>query len=99
MRHRDALDPEALRGHAIHFDGCAGMARNLCKEQLRRGGVELADLVDNIHRALCAWSDAWGNEAANSVTKLVMIEASEGGVVTRTFALLARAYYSPKFQL
>jgi hypothetical protein len=99
VRYHHLLDPAHLRGQLLSLDCCETSARNVCKHRLAEESILLVEVQDYLHKAFTTWCDDWGKNVCNSVTKLVMMESLVGGACVRHFALLARATFSPKFQM
>jgi hypothetical protein len=100
IRHTNVVHPSDMVGDDLNFDSCFQSLRNVCRLELARESQDLADYQDRLHFCFNAWSDAWGKDVANSVTKLMMVEGvRRGGGHARFFALLVKAGYNPKYQL
>lgn len=94
-----AAQKEALKRYVARYENINFERQDLQEVAL----LECAEL-NKFHKLVEQWCDDWGKEVCNSVTKVVMTEfhvagepeADEPTLHARRFALLVRAFYSPK---
>lgn len=101
IRHGDTIPAHCLRGQCVNCSCCAASARNVCRQGLASKPAGLQATHSTLVKAMEHWADDWGKEECNHVKKLVMFHLADldGARCVRMFALMSRAFMSPKFSL
>lgn len=100
VRHGDVKPPEDMRGGDLQLGCCQTSVRNVCVASLRAESEAAAKVYQQALASLTGCADFWGKVKCNKVEALLMIRISDSsGVVSSHFALMVRAWFSPKWHL
>lgn len=100
IRHADAKANDELSGGSLQVSCCSSSVRNVCRFRLMQSGAELLEMHEHVARTLSFCADKWGKARSNVVRAVLMIETQvPSGPIKHRFALLVRAWFSPKYQL
>lgn len=100
VRHSDAMDAGAMRGGALQVSCCAASVRNCCKAKLGAEDGRLVSLQADIAQSINRCADKWGKTKCNSVSVLLESKcAPSSGPPVHLYAVCARAWFNPKYQL
>lgn len=100
VRHGDVKPPEDMRGGDLQLGCCPTSVRNVCVASLRAESEAAAKVYQQALASLTGCADFWGKVKCNKVEALLMIRISDSsGVVSSHFALMVRAWFSPKWHL
>lgn len=100
VRHADILPGDQMQGNNLQFACCATSTQKVCKRRLLDESRDLACLQGEVSRALNHRADCWGKDRCNAVTALLAVECTSAtGSLSKHWALLARAWFKPKWQL
>lgn len=100
VRHHEVKLPDELGGQGLQTSCCGASIHPVCKVGMAAEGPEMLRLHTRATKSLNMCVDRWGKDRSNSVRMLLMAEGTnEVGQVSRQWALLTRAWFSPKWQL
>lgn len=96
---RTCLHDMSMRGQRLALGSCLSAGNNICKQSIPE---DLRVTWGMVRKGLNDFADQVGSATANAASVLVEITSAASpatGSVHRFFMLLAKAVYSPKFQL
>lgn len=100
VRFSDVMQSGDMRGQGLQFACCGSSVNKVCKASIAAESEALATLHRDVTRALNNHADTWGKQRCNAVEVLLLAECQDAaGAITHHIALMARAWFNPKWQL